>query len=146
MTPKNPSSPMWKPIKTPPVLETKARSWKCGGLLVISAIDQMRSPVDKEADVPTWHVSVSRLQSVVSDKDLAFVRKTFSMQDAEEDNHEPGRARHLFLTVEPEHRAECECNVTEETYVEPDGHRWKSTKEAASARRRLMDDLWGTKA
>jgi hypothetical protein len=135
---------MWKPLKTPQVLEAKARSWKCGGLLVISAVDLMTSPIDKEATTPTWHVSASRLNAVVSDKDIAFVRKSFSMQDAEEDNHEPGRARHLFLQVELEHRADCECNDTEVTYVEPDGHRWKSTEATAAERRRLMDVLWGT--
>jgi len=144
MIPKHPSSPMWKGFKSPKVLEDKSRSYKCGGLRVISAVDLMTSPVDKEVRTPTWHVSVSRLKGVVSDRDLDLVRKSFSMQEAEEDNHEPGRARHLFLAVEPKHRADCECNVTEETFVEPSGHRWKSPEDASEARRHWMDVLWGT--
>jgi len=144
MTPRHPSSPMWKPIKSPGVLEEKSAAWKCGGLLVISAVDLMTSPIDKEATTPTWHVSASRLNAVVSDKDIAFVRKSFSMQEAEEDNHEPGRARHLFLAVKQEHRADCECNDTEETFVEPSGHRWKSPASEAGKRRDWMDVLWGT--
>jgi hypothetical protein len=53
----------------------------------------------------------------------------FRMLDAEEDNHIPGRARHVWRPLDPAERVDCECKTTEVTVVEPDGHRWSNRRD-----------------
>ena len=130
-------------MKTPTVLEGAATAWRRGALRVISAVDTMTSPVDKTA-TPTWHVSVSAVGGVVNDGELEVVRRAFGMEAAEEDNHEPGRARHLFLPIDPAHRADCECNTAEATFIEEDGHRWKAPPADEMRRRAAMAALHPT--
>lgn len=147
-TERKPASPMWRQLQRPSLpkdvaaaIEATTSFWRCGSLRVLSAVDQMKSPIDG-TPVPTWHVSVSRIGGHPSDADVNATRRAFGMADAEEDNHEPGRARHLFLAVDPAHRAPCECNVTEETFIEPNGHRWKSPAADADRRREIMARAW----
>jgi hypothetical protein len=92
----------------------------------------MEAP-DGSGDVlPTWLVSVSRDgASMPTDKNLRTVRRAFGMRQAEEDNHQDGRARMLFLVVEPARRVDCECKVDERVVVRPDGYRY--SVPAASA-------------
>jgi len=146
-TEKRPKTAMWKREPTPNVsprvregIEVVSSWWRLGSLRVLSGMDGMKSAVDKST-VPHWHVSVSRIGGHPSDADVAVVRKAFGMNDAEEDNHEPGRARHLFLAIDPAHRAPCECNTAEMTIVEANGHVWKSPPAEVQQRRRLMQDL-----
>ncbi len=47
---------------------------------------------------------------------------------AEEDNHEPGNARHFFVPVDKAKRGICECKTTEEVHVEPNGHTWTNPR------------------
>lgn len=116
--------------------------WRKLRLMVISALDEMTVADHPSGVGLTWHVSVSNIDGApVTDSELATVRRAFGMSDAEEDNHEPGRARHLFLIVDEQYRRECECKVDEQTFVEPSGHRWQSPPEDAEHRRRLMEGL-----
>lgn len=79
------------------------------------------------------HVSVSvdpRIGDRPVDKIMGAVREDFDMVDAEEDNHQPGRIRNLFL---PLHLARgtvgvCDCKSDETTVVEPDGFTWSRSK------------------
>ncbi len=103
--------------------------WQRGRLRVISNLDDIDYPDASGERGPTWHVSVSRNGRRASDAELVKVRKAFRMEDAEEDNHHPGNARHLFLVVDPERRVDCECKVTEETITEPDGYKWTNPTE-----------------
>lgn len=163
MTPRHPSSPMWRRRPGPALtkvpkavakrmeaigaqLELVIVGYQRGALRVFSGVDLMRSPVDK-TPTPTWHVSVSAGDGrssarPVTDAELEVVRRAFGMQAAEEDNHEPGMARHLFLAIDPKHRAACECNVAEVTFIEPDGHRWKAPADQEASRRLAMDLVW----
>jgi hypothetical protein len=96
-----------------------------GGLRAISSLAPMEAP-DGSGDVlPTWLVSVSRRgSSMPSDSDMKAVRCAFGMSEAEEDNHEPGNARKLFLVVDPARRVDCECKAGERLVVREDGYRY----------------------
>ena len=75
------------------------------------------------------HVSVSvdeRLFRRATDDELAYVRHVFDMDDAEEDNHQPGRIRNLFLPLHLPRGTVgvCDCKSDEMVVVEPDGFTW----------------------
>ena len=110
---------------------TQAVVYKRGALRVLSALSDMQLPGQPDGTTgPTFHVSVSqRGGSLVSDADLKRVRRDFGMLEAEEDNHHPGRARHLMLPADPRHRVACECKTDEETIV-TDGYAWTNPKDA----------------
>jgi hypothetical protein len=87
------------------------------------------------ADYPTGrgmglqdHVSVSvfGIERRANAREAGLTCLAFGMSDAEEDNHEPGRARHFWRPVDPAHRVACECKTDEEQIVEPDGHVWSN--------------------
>ena len=94
-----------------------------GPLRVISTLTLAKLP-RREDTGQQWHVSASRAGHRPGDKDLQLVRAAFGLQTAEEDNHHPGVARHLWLPVDPAHRVGCECADDERVVVEPDGFRW----------------------
>jgi hypothetical protein len=54
------------------------------------------------------------------------------MRRAEEDNHQDGRARMLFLVVDPARRVDCECKATERVVVREDGYRYTVPVEPSS--------------
>lgn len=57
-----------------------------------------------------WLVSFSVMgRQRVTNKQLEFVLRDWSMQDFEEDNHEPGIARKFWLAVEQRFRKPCPC-------------------------------------
>lgn len=106
--------------------------WWGRGLVVIS------SAMDAEYQgvvVPHNHVSVALHdhRRRPNDKEMGWVRADFDMEDAEEDNHLPGVARHLFLPLHLPRGTEgiCDCKADETLVVEPDGFRWSKTKAAA---------------
>lgn len=85
--------------------------------------------------VPHNHVTVSvdeMLGRRPNDREMAVVRHDFDMHDAEEDNHQPGRIRNLFLPLHLPRGTEgiCDCKSDETEVVERDGFRWSRPKEA----------------
>jgi hypothetical protein len=93
----------------------------------------MEAP-DSSGDIlPTWLVSVSRQGvSMPTDQDMKRVRRDFDIRQGDEDNHESGNARKLFLVVDPARRVECECKTDEALVTRPDGYRYSVKREAAS--------------
>jgi hypothetical protein len=83
--------------------------------------------------VPHFHVSVSipSENRRPNDDEMDVVRADFDMEDAEEDNHSPGVARHLFRPVHLPRGTVglCECKEDEEIVTEPNGHQWSRKKE-----------------
>lgn len=94
-----------------------------GPLRVISTLTMAKLPRREDGGLQ-WHVSASRAGRRPSDRDMELVRAAFGLRDAEEDNHHPGIARHLWLPVDPAHRVGCECAEDERVVVEPDGYTW----------------------
>lgn len=83
------------------------------------------------------HVTVSvdqRLGRRPTDEEMDEVRVIFDMVDAEEDNHQPGRIRNLFLPVHLPRGTVgvCECKEDEEQVLEPDGFTWSKPKAVAT--------------
>ena len=108
----------------------RAEVWTYGGLRVISEfLPACEAPDGSKEEIAQWLVSVSKRGRRPSDEDFARVRRAFDMEDAEEDNHFPGVARHLFLTVDVARRVECECKAEETVVTEPDGYRWSNTAD-----------------
>ncbi len=74
-----------------------------------------------------WLVSFSTTHKRrPTNAEARFVRRPFDMTNAEEDNHENGIARKLFLICDPSLRARhqvCACK-DEVVHVEPDGYAW----------------------
>lgn len=81
---------------------------------------------------PQIHVSVAVKGHArrASDEEMALVRRDFDVEDGEEDNHSPGKARHLFLPLHLPRGTTglCECKADEETIVEPDGYVWQKPR------------------
>lgn len=103
------------------------------GVVVLSELSPME--IDGMGIVtPQWLVSVSGPAGRrPNNNQLMMVRRDFDMRGAEEDNHEPGIARKLFLIVDPELRAQhvvCACKAAEIQHVEPDGYRWSEIRDA----------------
>lgn len=122
----------WRPIPVPPTLPAGSEAWARRQLVALSSLADMEAP-DGSGDVlPTWLVSVSRAgASMPSDRDLGRARRDFGMRSAEEDNHQDGRARMLFLVVDPARRVDCECKADERVVVRPDGFRYSIPADEA---------------
>ena len=120
----------WKNLGRIAIPNEEAYVWRFRKLNVISAVGDMEF---RGVIVPQFHVSVSVLgdeQRRATDEEMARVRRDFDMEDAEEDNHHPGRIRNLFRLVHlpPGTPPICECKESEETVVEPDGFTWQRAK------------------
>jgi hypothetical protein len=96
---------------------------------VISSIVMAEQPRSGTVG-PQWHVSIVDRSSPAparpSGAQVALARCAFDLLVAEEDNHHPGAARHLWLPVDPTERVDCECKATEVQVVEADGYRWSN--------------------
>jgi hypothetical protein len=109
-----------------------ARIWHhVSGVVVLSECSPML--IDgMDIVTPQWLVSVSGPGGKrPNNNQLAMVRRDFDMWAAEEDNHEPGIARKLFLIVDPMLRAQhavCACKTDETLHVEEDRYRWSEAK------------------
>lgn len=105
-----------------------AMRWTRGPLVVVSELAHAFYP-DGSGDIgPQWMISVSYKRRRPTDKQLRRALRAFDMVGTEEDNHMPGMTRQFWLPVDPARRTDCECKVTEDTFVEPDGHRWTNPK------------------
>lgn len=105
-----------------------ASVYERGPVRVISALEVAEYPDGSGESGPQWHVSISRGGRRPKPKEVARALRAFGLVGAEEDNHHPGNARHFWLPVDPGRRVDCECKVTEETIVEPDGYRWTNPR------------------
>jgi hypothetical protein len=128
---KHPRTGGWQYRGAAPQLRPPASVWQKGRFLVVSSLDQAELPDGSGQSGPQWHLSISILGAArrARDEEVARALAVFGLAGAEEDNHEPGRARHFWLVVDPARRVECECKTTETVSVEPDGHRWSTPKE-----------------
>lgn len=124
MTPKRPTPEKGWTRHRSPAFVPGAEAWQRGPICVLSALTPAKAPDGSGDVIYQWHVSVSRRGKRPRPKDVARVRRSFGMLDAEEDNHHPGAARHLWMPVDASRRVDCECKATEETMVEPDGYTW----------------------
>jgi hypothetical protein len=103
--------------------------WRRRGVLVLSALELAELPTGAGTG-PQWHLSVSERRQRPSADTIRRVRRDFAMQRAEEDNHHPGIARHLWLPIEIRHRVDCECKTDEKVIVDPDGYTWTNPVDA----------------
>lgn len=100
------------------------------GLQVLSAVDVAEDTATGLA-LPQWHLSVVRREppafepGVASDQHMEVVRAAFGMGGAEEDNHGPGVARHLWLVCGRTRQPDCACKADEERIVEGDRIRYE---------------------
>lgn len=82
---------------------------------------------------PTWLISTVRRAGQIrrrcTTRQLDFVRAAFGAQEAEEDNHQPGMTRCLFLPVDPAYRNVCECKTNEVQITESGGYVWSQSAE-----------------
>lgn len=129
--PKRPTRGGWAPCEPVPGLD--AEVWWRHGLKVLSSLGTMEAPDSSGDLLPTWLVSVSREgTSMPSDADMKRVRRDFDVRQGDEDNHESGTARKLFLVVERARRVDCECKTDETVVTRPDGYRYSVKKPGAS--------------
>lgn len=98
----------WHAIPVPPTLPPGSEAWARKRLVALSSLAGMHAPDGSEEVLPTWLVSLSRAGAAMpTDQDLRLARRDFGMRQAEEDNHQDGRARMLFLVVDPARRECC---------------------------------------
>lgn len=108
--------------------EIARSAWTYGRISVISALCNAEMP-DGNGVGLQWHISISRRGTRrPSSSDARKALRSFGIGGAEEDNHEPGNARHFWIPVDPARRVDCQCKVDEDVIVEPDGHRWTNPK------------------
>lgn len=101
------------------------------GLFVMSACENSVLPgTHPEEYGPQWHISVSRAPARSTTDDVRRVVEGFAMPAFDEDNHHPGIARHLWCPVDERYRTACECKLTEQLIVEPDGYEWTNDTTA----------------
>lgn len=94
------------------------------GVRVLSSIHAVpkNPPGPGSLLVPHWHVSASyratKPARACTDQEMEVVRRDFAMGGAEEDNHGPGVARHLWLACDEDREPECPCKHDEDRLVE----------------------------
>jgi hypothetical protein len=103
--------------------------WRRRDVLAISTLVMAAAPDGSKDIIPQWHISFANTEvegKRCSDIECKQALACFGIAGAEEDNHEPGVARHFWMPVDPKRRVDCECKETEKTITEPDGHRWST--------------------
>lgn len=76
-----------------------------------------------------FHISVSANGRRADNDAVKRALLDFDMEGAEEDNHDPGIARHFWLPVNKSAGViTCECKDTEKTIVEADGYTYQKLK------------------
>lgn len=136
---RRPRFPGWAEITTAEMRSAWRRSgttqplglsaWQKGRICCISGLELATYPDRSGGTGPQWHLSVTLLRQHPPDSVIRIALAAFDLEAAEEDNHEPGNARHFWMPVDPQHRVECECKADEQLVVEANGHRWTNPKE-----------------
>lgn len=92
------------------------------GLRCLSAVDWAdQNPPGSGIVAPHYHVSATfqaPFPRSCTDQEMEFVRGTFTLGTAEEDNHGPGIARHLWLLVGRDREPTCPCKADEKRTVD----------------------------
>lgn len=98
-------------------------------LLALSSYFKSPMPGAPEILGPTWHVSMSQIGTThtPSNEQMNHLFDTWRITQWEEDNHSPGKARHIFIPVDQNYRGVCECKLTEPQVVSLDGVPWSNT-------------------
>lgn len=117
----------WRPMVVPPELEREGvKGYKLGQLRVLSQLAMVTAPDGSGEQLLTYIVSVSQTgRTCPTPKSMTKARKAFGMLEAEEDNHESGIARKLFMCVDPARRVDCECKSDETTIEREDGYKYQ---------------------
>lgn len=135
-------------LEAPPAVRAQAASlpdaelWTRGRVRVFSSVDLAELP-DRSGIGPQWHISVSRYPDRASHAEVQRALRDFGMLEAEQDNHEPGSAKHFWLPVDQAHRVDCECKEDEVQVVEPDGHVWSNPHDPSECRGCVMQRARG---
>lgn len=91
-------------------------------LSLFSAVDVVDVEPAKAVIAPHYHVSVVNLRTAIpascSDEEMERVREAFDLAGAEEDNHGPGKARHLWILCGRTREPQCPCKQDEERTVD----------------------------
>lgn len=136
---RRPSGREWLEVRNPaaPVGSwvLACSTWSDGRLFVISTLVDAELPDGSGATGLQWHVSISRGKGKRA-KPLEIRRalRAFDFVSAEEDNHEPGAARHFWMPVDPSRRVDCECKETEDVITDRDGFKWSNPKDPSECR------------
>lgn len=99
--------------------------WRNGTVMACSSRHGAMESKRTGLIVPQLHVSISDDGARASDETIRGVLADFGFEGAEEDNHQPGIARHFWLDEGARVQPECECKKVEETVTEPDGFKWQ---------------------
>jgi hypothetical protein len=143
-TERRPRSRDWVQGPRLPALQQRHSVWLRGRFRVISELSTLELPQGGGAVGPTWHVSIARHgRRRASDEEVRRILGDFGMREAEEDNHEPGVARHFFLPLDPAFRGICECKEADRVVVERDGHRWSTPHDAQECLGCKLAPLYG---
>lgn len=113
-------------VQATALIGTSTFAYHRGALRVLSSAETVEY---RGIICPHNHVSVSAHPSLgrrPTDDEMDLVRADFDMADAEEDNHQPGRIRNLFLPLHVPRGTTgvCDCKADEEQVTESDGFVW----------------------
>lgn len=106
----------------------ETHAWQLGHICVLTSAERVEY---RGKIVAHNHLSVSViLDRRPTNREIEMVRHDFDMEDAEEDNHLPGRIRNLFLPLHLPRGTVgiCDCKADEEQMVEPDGFTWSKKR------------------
>jgi len=128
---KRPVSNRWREVELPLPMRRvhgdRVSMWQHpDGTRVVSGLEHAELPDGSGEVGPQWHVSIAMPKARANAAQVKRALLAFGMMGTEEDNHEPGNARHFWLPVDPARRVECECKVTDTVVRDPDGHVWSN--------------------
>lgn len=117
---------------TPPGMPVNATWWKSAdGLLVTSELAHTELPGSGGKYGPTWVLAVSRREGQgvgrgvrATRADLLTMVERFALDGWDEDNHESGITRTVFVPCDEQYRRACECKTNEQRIIEADGYEW----------------------